>query len=120
MGSSNGSVMWRGDAEYYRRRLRVAFTYQTILEMTAHSYVVALENNPFLDMRNHAIYLSTVFSTVSYDQARKDIAHKICEWLDEGLVEVPDEFQMLADEGQVTFPFDLSSRRVEQRSQLAR
>lgn len=102
-------MVWRGDAEYYRRRLASAFTYDVILEMTCHSYVMALGNNPFLDMRNHATYLSTVFADVSEAKARADMAALIASWINEGLVAIPDEIRMMADEGQICLPFEIPS-----------
>jgi hypothetical protein len=109
MESSIGSIVWRGDADYYRRRLASDFTYDTLLEMTAHSYVMALENNPFLDMRNHATYLSTVFADVSIERARTDMARTIAEWLDDGVVSVPDDMLLMADAGQIVLPFEVPS-----------
>ena len=105
MEQETGSLVWRGDADFYRRRLREAFTYEVVLEMTCHSYVMALATNPLCDMRSHAAYLSTVFSGVSVAKARGDMSELIGDWLDEGIVTIPDEIRMMADEGQITLPF---------------
>ncbi|NTF17504.1 hypothetical protein G6L37_03775 [Agrobacterium rubi] len=101
----HGSLVWRGDAEFYRRRLCEAFTYDALLEITCHQYVMALASNPFFDMRNHATHLSTIFADVSIAKARDDMTDLIREWLDEGLVTIPDDIQLMADEGQITLPF---------------
>lgn len=105
MEQETGSLVWRGDADFYRRRLREEFTYGAVLEMTCHSYVMALATNPFFEMRNHARYLSSVFSGVSEMKAREDMADMIGDWLDEGLVAIPDDIRMMAEEGQITLPF---------------
>jgi hypothetical protein len=109
MESSIGSIVWRGDADYYRRRLASAFTYDVILEMTCHSYVMALEHSPLLNLRNHASYLSTVFADVSFDQARRDMSRLIGEWLSEGFVMIPDEILVLAEAGHISLPFDIDA-----------
>ena len=107
MEMETGSLVWRGDADFYRRRLRQAFSYDSVLEMTCHSYVMALSTSPLFDMRNHAQYLATVFTDVSIDTARADMAEVIVNWIEEGLVSIPDEVRMLADEGVITLPFPL-------------
>ncbi len=109
MESSTVSGIWRGDADFYRRRLASAFTYDIILEMTAHSYVLALESNPLFDMRGHASYLSSVFRDVSIDQARSDMARVIGEWYREGYVMLSDEILLLAEAGHLALPFEIVS-----------
>lgn len=109
MESSTVSGIWRGDADFYRRRLASNFTYDVILEMTAHSYVLALEGNPLFDMRGHASYLSTVFSDVSIEQARSDMSRVIGEWYREGYVILPDDVLLLAEAGHLDLPFAIAS-----------
>jgi hypothetical protein len=77
--------------------------------MTAHSYVLALENNPLFDMRGHASYLSSVFRDVSIEQARSDMARVIGEWFREGYVMFPDEILLLAEAGHIALPFEIGT-----------
>jgi hypothetical protein len=105
MAHNSGNSVWRGDADYYRRRLAASFTYETVLEMTCHSYVTALEGSPLLDTRNHATYLATVFADVSIEQARADMSRMIGEWMREGYVIIPDETLILAEAGHLSLPF---------------
>lgn len=105
MESSTGSAIWRGDADFYRRRLALGFTYDVILEMTAHSYVLALESSPLFDMRGHASYLSSVFADISQEQARRDMSRVIGEWLRDGDIMLPDEILLLAEAGHISLPF---------------
>lgn len=97
--------VWRGDAGYYRERLRLARSYGSLLEMTCHSYVDALERNPLLGMRNFAVYLSTVYSDVSFDDAMRDMTQKIGNWIDEGIVQLNDELLHLVETEELVLPF---------------
>lgn len=107
MAYESGSSVWRGDADYYRRRLATAFTYETVLEMTCDAYVKLLEDKPLLDTRSHATYLATVFADVSIDQARSDMSRMIGDWMRAGYVSIPDETLILAEAGHVSLPFDI-------------
>lgn len=103
--------VWRGDAEYYRSRLRQEYTYDRLLDLTCYDYVGALSRNPLLPMTRFADYLSSIWR-VSPDAAVADMSRKISGWIEEGLAVLPDEVQALAEQGELDLPFDVVPARA--------
>lgn len=101
--------VWRGDADFYRARLRDAHTYDSLLDMTCHSFVVALEGRPLLSMKNHATYLSTIFAEISLQEALDDMSERIREWIVKGDVALTDEMNYLVETDDIELPFASSS-----------
>ena len=99
--------VWRGDAHYYRERLRRDFTYESLLEKTCHDYVTALADRPLLGMRQHAAYLATVFADRPFAAVVSDMSRTVAGWAAEGLVAVPDEYSVLFESGHASPEYTL-------------
>jgi hypothetical protein len=96
--------VWRGDADYYRGRLRADNTYERLLDLTCYDYIDALSRQPLLPMTQFANYLSSVWG-IAPRTAVADMANRISGWIEDGIAVLPDEVQALAEQGDLDLPF---------------
>lgn len=109
--AASTATAWRGDAEYYRRRLRDDYTYERLLDLTCFDYVDALSRNHLLPMTRFATYLSTIWRRPE-NAVEDDMVRRIGEWIENGEAVLPDELQILAEQGELDLPFAVASTRA--------
>lgn len=96
--------VWRGEADYYRRRIFGELSYERMLDITCYDYLDALSRHPLLPIRQFATYLSSIWN-VSTDDALSDMGRVISDWVENGLAVLPDEVQALVEQGEIDVPF---------------